>query len=376
MNFSRRGVLKACATIVAGLALSLAAHAADPVKIGAVLCTSGPFANLGLDEMRGAQLAVEHINAAGGVDGRQLELIVEDDQSRADLGVVRANKLVDQDKVSAMIACYGAGAVAYADMLRKNEVPLFGIIGSAALTQLGNPYVFRTGLGDPTVIESMTSLLQRLGKKRVAVIYQGDTYGKGAADLVAKAAKAKGYEVVADESFPIQANLDLTPQLTRIRSKNPDAIVVWAGTTPDIVALKNMQQLGMKVPVFGGPTMAAPSLLLAAGTAADGVYVPDTLNHGTPDPAQTKFLDDFKKKFNVAPSTSFAMMGYDTIQVVAAAAKGADGHGAKIKANGEKLTNVQGMMGSYSYTPENREGITPASVKWYTISGGKFNRVP
>lgn len=376
MNFSKRGIFKACATVVAALALSLAAHAADPVKIGAVLCTSGPFANLGLDEMRGAQLAVEHINAAGGVDGRQLELIVEDDQSRADLGVVRANKLVDQDKVSAMIACYGAGAVAYADMLRKNEVPLFGIIGSAALTQLGNPYVFRTGLGDPTVIESMTSLLQRLGKKRVAVIYQGDTYGKGAADLVAKAAKARGYEVVADESFPIQANLDLTPQLTRIRSKNPDAIVVWAGTTPDIVALKNMQQLGMKVPVFGGPTMAAPSLLSAAGTAADGVYVPDTLNHGSPDAAQTKFLDDFKKKFNLAPSTSFAMMGYDTIQVVAAAAKGANGQGAKIKANGEKLTNVQGMMGSYSYTPENREGITPASVKWYTISGGKFNRVP
>ena len=69
MKFSKRGVLKACATTVAGLALSLAAHAADPVKIGAVLCTSGPFANLGLDEMRGAQLAVEHINAVAIVAG-------------------------------------------------------------------------------------------------------------------------------------------------------------------------------------------------------------------------------------------------------------------------------------------------------------------
>lgn len=365
--------LHCCAALVAGLALSTAVHAQQPIKIGAVLCSSGPFANLGIDQMRGAQMAEEAINAAGGVDGRKIQVVFEDDQGRADLSVLRANKLVDQDKVSALIACYGAGAVGYADMLKKNEVPLFGMIGSAALTQLGNPYIFRTGLGDPTVLEGLTDLLRKSGRKRVALIYQGDTYGKGAADIVKKAAAAKGFEVVADEAFPIQSNLDLTPQLTRIRGRNPDAIIIWAGTQPDIVALKNMQQLGMKVQVYGGPTMAAPSLLTAAGDAANGVIVPDLVNRAVPDPDQTRFSESFRKKFGTDPSTSFAMTSFDSVNLIAEAMKGTNGEGPKIKANAEKLANHKALSGHYSFSATNREGLGTDSIKWYVVKAGKFS---
>ena len=214
-----------------------------------------------------------------------------------------------------MIACYGAGAVSYADLLKKAEVPLFGMIGSAAITQLGNPYIFRTALGDPTELEGITDLIRKRGKKRVALIHQGDTMGVGAADVVIKAAAAKGYEIVADESFSVQANLDLSPQMTRIRSKNPDAIVLWAGAPQSIVALKSMQLLGMKTQeVYGTPQMTSASVLAAAADSADGtIIVPDVINHVNPDPAHVKFAAAFRKEFGAPPTTSFAMAGHDSI---------------------------------------------------------------
>src|SRR5260221_332566 len=170
-------VLRDATLLSAALAMGAAAHAQQPFKIGAILCSSGPFAAVGVDELRVAQLAEKAINAAGGVDGRKIQLIAEDDQGRADLSVIRANKLLNQDKVSAIIACYGAGATAYSDALRKAEVPLYGMISSASITQLGNPYIFRTALGDPNVIAGLTEMLQKQGKKRVARLYQRDTAG-------------------------------------------------------------------------------------------------------------------------------------------------------------------------------------------------------
>lgn len=356
------------------LALSPAVDAQEPYKIGGVLCTSGPFAAVGIDEMRGAQLAVKNINAAGGVNGRKLELIAEDDQGRADLSVIRANKLVSQDKVSAIIACYGAGAVAYAEMLQKAEVPLFGIIGSAALTQLDNPYIFRSALGDPTILEGITDLIRKRGKKRVALIHQSDTMGVGAAAVVIKAASAKGYEIVADEGFAVQANLDLTPQMTRIRAKNPEALVLWAGAPQSIVTLKSMQLLGMKgVEVYGTPQMTSPSVVAAAADSEDGtVIIPDVINHANPESEHANFAAAFKTEYGVPPTTSFAMAGHDSILLIAEALKNTNGEGAKIKANAEKITNFKGLMGTYSYSPTHREGLTASSIKFHAVRGGKL----
>jgi branched-chain amino acid transport system substrate-binding protein len=362
------------ALAVAGIVCSIGVEAqTGPLKIGAVLCSSGPFANIGIDEMRGAQLAEEAINAAGGVNGRKIQILFEDDQGKVDLSVLRANKLVEQEKVSAMIACYGAGAVAYSEMLKKAEVPLFAMIGSAALTQTNNPYVFRTFLGDPTVVEGLTDVLRKNGRKRVALLYQNDTYGRGAT-YVTRDAKAKGFEIVADEAFPIQGSVDLTPNLTRVRAANPDALVIWAGTTLDILAMKNMQQLGLKVQVYGGPTMASPTVL--AVDAAEGAIVPDAINRSMPSPEQARFTDDFQKKFGSKPSTSFAMSSYDSVSIIAEAAKGTNGSGAAIKANAEKISVFKGLLGRYVFTADKKEGLTVDSIKWHVMKGGQFTPMP
>ena len=363
------------AALVAGGLSGGAAVAQQTYKVGGVLCSSGPFASVGLDELRGAQLAVKAINAAGGVDGRKIEFIAEDDQGRADLSVIRANKLIDQDKVSAMIACFGAGATAYAENLRKAKVPLFGIIGSASITQLNNPYIFRALLGDPTVMVGMADTLKKMGKKRVGIIYQGDTYGKGGATLLASFAKKNGYEMVSDESFPVQANLDLTPQLTRMRSTNPDAVVIWAGAPQTIVALKNMQQLGFKAQIYGGVPLTTKTVLNAAGDAAEGAIAPDAVDQSQPVPEHLAFAVNFRKEFGSDPIGTYSMAGWDSIHIIAAALKGSGGSGEKVMQNGEKITKLKGLMGEYSYTKTNREGLTPESIKWHVVKGGKLEQL-
>ena len=359
----------------ASLAVAAGAQAQQaPFKIGGVLCTSGPFAAVGIDEMRGAQLAVKQINAAGGVDGRKLELIVEDDQGRTDLSVIRANKLLSQDNVSAMIACYGAGAVAYSGTLQKAKVPLFGIIGSAALTQLGNPYIFRTALGDPTIMEGIMDIMQKRGRKRVAIVHQSDTMGTGAAQALAAGAKKHGFDIVAAESFAVQSDLDLTAQITRIRAQNPDAVVIWAGSPQSIAALKALQLLGMtEMQVYGAPAMTASSVIEVAAKSAEGsVVLPDVISRGTPIPEQAAFAEEFKKEFGAPPNTSYAMAGRDSIGLIAQALKGTGGNGAKVMANGQKITNYKGLMGTYTYTATNREGLTASSIRWQTVRGGKL----
>ncbi len=363
------------AALVAGGLSASAAYAQQTYKIGGVLCSSGPFASVGIDELRGAQLATKAINAAGGVDGRKIEFIAEDDQGRADLSVIRANKLIDQDKVSAMIACFGAGATAYSENLRKGKVPLFGIIASSSITQLNNPYIFRALLGDPNIMVGLSDLLKKMGKKRVGVIYQGDTYGKGGATLLAQNAKSHGYEVVSDESFPVQANLDLTPQLTRMRSTNPDAVVIWAGAPQTIVAVKNMQQLGFKTQIYGGVPLTTKTVLNATGDAAEGAIAPDAVDQSQPVPEHLAFAVNFRKEFGSDPIGTYSMAAWDAIHLIAAALKGSGGSGEKVMQNGEKITKFKGLMGEYTYTKANREGLTPDSIKWHVVKGGKLEQL-
>lgn len=360
------------ALLAGALALSISAHAQAPYKIGAVLCSSGPFASVGLEEWNGAQLAEQEINAAGGVDGRKIQVIHEDDQGRADLSVTRANKLIDQDKVSAMIACFGAGATAYAGSLQKNKVPLFAMIASASITGLNNPYIFRALMGDPTVVVSLAELLKKQGKKRVSIVYQGDTYGTGAMQVLKDSAKKNGFEVVAAESFPVQANLDLTPQLTRVRSANPDAVVIWAGVPQTIVALKNMQQLGFKAQIYGGVPMSTAQVPAAAGDAVEGAITPDAIDRTQPNPAHLAYNVKYRKLFGKDPANTYGMAAYDAVKLIAEALKGSNGDGAKVMANGEKIRNYQGLMGTYSYSRKEREGLGSSSVVWHQYKGGKL----
>lgn len=305
------------AALVAGGLTGGTAWAQQPYKIGAVLCSSGPFASVGIEEWNGAQLAEQDINEAGGVDGRKIQVIHEDDQGRADLSVIRANKLMEQDKVSAMIACFGAGATAYASSLQKNKVPLFAMIASASITQLNNPYIFRALLGDPTMVVGLSELLKKQGKKRVSIVYQGDTYGTGAMQILKDNAKKNGFELVAAESFPVQANLDLTPQLTRVRAANPDAMVIWAGVPQTIVALKNAQQLGLKTQIYGGVPMSTGQVLAAAGDAVEGAIAPDAIDRTQPNPAHLAYNVKYRKRFGKDPANTYGMAAYDAVKLIA-----------------------------------------------------------
>ncbi|MER2534463.1 MAG: ABC transporter substrate-binding protein [Rhizobiaceae bacterium] len=368
LTVSRRWLMPAAGAMI--LAASFQAAAQEPFKIGAVFNISGPFAALGTEQSRGAEMAVAEINRVGGVDGRQLELLLEDDQSKPDIGVPRATKLINQDKVSALVSAYINSILAFAKIAEKAKVPVFAISNSAGLTQTGNDYIFRASIGDPIVLKEMLQLLRNSGKTKIAVLYQGDAYGGGAFSLIK--GDLTGLDLVAAESFPVQASLDLTPQLTRIRSKSPDAIILWCAPSQAITALKNAQQLEINTPIFGSVAIASQNVVTGAGSAADGVVVPDVLDRQNPSPALAAFLEKYKERYGAYPSTPYSVYAWDAIQVVAAALKDSGGKSEIVKQNAEKLQDVEGLTGRFRYSPENREGLSAKSIRWVTVKDGKF----
>ena len=153
---------------------------------------------------------------------------------------------------------------------------------------------------------------------------------------------------------------------------NPDAVVVWAGVPQTIVALKNMQQLGLKTQIYGGVPMSTGQVPAAAGDAVEGAITPDAIDRTQPNPAHLAYNVKYRKLFGKDPANTYGMAAYDAVKLIAEALKGSNGDGAKVMANGEKIRNYQGLMGNYSYSRKEREGLGSSSVVWHQYKGGKL----
>ena len=250
--------------------------AAEPYKIGAVFSVTGPTSFLGEPEKKTAEMIAEEVNKQGGINGHPLELIVVDDESDATKCNIAVKKLLKQSEVPVIIGPSGSGqSLAVVGVAEEAQVPL---ISCAASYKIVTPiesrkWVFKVAGSDSHVVGKLYDHMKSKGIKKIAVMSASDGFGGSGREELLRLAGENGLEVVADERYNPQ-DTDLSAQLTKIRSAQPQAIVNWSTGPTQILAVKNWRDLGMSsIPLYQSHGFGSRKNLQLAGEAAEGVLL-------------------------------------------------------------------------------------------------------
>ncbi len=355
----------------------------EPIKIGAIVSLTGSYAGLGAGEKAALEMEVKKINDAGGINGRPVQLVLEDDGTDAAKAAAAATKLIEQDKVVALIGATGTGqSVALRSEVDRAAIPDVSMAGGTAVVKPLDPLVFQTPWNNSIVVPYELAYMQKQGIKKIALIGDSGGFGKdGIASFKANAPKY-GMTVVAEQSFNI-GDTDMSAQLTKIKAANPGAIVlVSAGKEAAIVA-KNKQTLGIAAPLYGTHGNARQQFITGAGSAAEGfkfaagkILLPQAYGQGTePYTVAQDFITRFKAATGNNPDT-FAGHAYDAINIIAAAAKNVQGDltPAALRDQIEKTAGLVGIGGTFTYSPSDHSGLTAKDLVMYEIKDGKWQQ--
>jgi len=354
---------------------------AQEIKIGGLLETSGFIASLGQPGLDGAQLAVDQVNAAGGINGRKVALVNVNSESDNTKTVSGAKRLLEQDQVVAIIGPMSSGsAFAVADTVERAKIPMIANGASRGIVQPpeNRKFMFLAPLTDVVVQSVMFKDMQAKGIKRIAILNSDVAFGTSGRDSLEKAAGQYGITIVAKETFG-NADTDMTPQLTKIRATDAEATVLWATGPGLAISAKNHRALGIKTPLYLAHSANDFNFLRLAGDAANGVllpsskiYVTDSLPAGDPQkPVVERFVREYEKKYGKPPAT-FAGNGYDAAMMIMDAIRKVGTDPAKLRDAIEATKDYVGVTAVYAYSPADHYGTKPESVVMLTVKDGKF----
>ncbi len=351
------------------------AQSKEPVTIGAIEILTGPNNRYGVAIKNGFDLALAEVNKAGGVlGGRPLEIAYEDSAGNKEQAINGARQLIGAKKVPLILGptlsneMFAAGPVA-----NGRKIPIVGTSTTAnGITAIG-PYVFRTAMPEADVIPvTLKTAKEKLGLKKVAVMYgNDDAFTKSAYDVMKAALEKLGIETLTTETFGSK-DTDFSAQLTKIKSLNPDAIVVSALVEAGSGILLAKKALGFpeSVRVIGGNGFNSPKLWDIAGDASNGTLVGSPWFIGKKDPANEAFVAAYKAKYGDNPD-QFAAQAYDTLKLVAKAINTAGAADPEKIKDALAKTSVEGVMGKLSFNEE-RSPADTSGVVVLEMRGGKF----
>jgi branched-chain amino acid transport system substrate-binding protein len=306
---------------VALLAAAGLAHAAD-IKIGVAEALTGGAAQYGQSIRNGFQLAADQINAAGGVNGNKLVLVVEDEQGKKEEAINAFKKLIFQDKVLMLFGPTLSNSAQAADPIAQGaKTVVFGTSNTAdGITSIGN-YVFRNSVTEADVLPvTIAAAVKKAGIKKVAVLYgNDDVFTKSGYDNFKKALEAQKIAVTTTETFA-KGDVDFKAQLTKIKATNPDAIVLSALLAEGAPIMVQARQLGLNVPVIGGNGMNSVKVFDLAKGASDDLWIGSPWSIEYASKENTAFIAAYKQKFNNPPD-QFAAQSYDAMNIAVQALK-------------------------------------------------------
>jgi branched-chain amino acid transport system substrate-binding protein len=333
---------------------SSAGGATGEIVIGEYGSLTGGQATFGQSTHNGIIMAVDEINAAGGVNGRKLRVITEDDQSKAEEAANAVTKLISQNNVIAVLGeVASSSSLAAAPICQANKVPMITPSSTnERVTQVGD-YIFRMCFIDPYQGEAMANYLARqLNLKRAAVLIDVKSdYSTGLAANFEKTFVANGGQVVGRQSYA-QGDSDFRSQLTAIKATNPEVIFV-PGYYNDIgqIAIQ-ARDLGMQQPLAGGDGWESPKLIEIGGKALEGSFYSNHYHVDDPSPAVRDFVQKYQQRFGVKPD-SLAALGYDSARVLADAIRRAGTtESAKLRDAIAATKGYQGVTGTVNLGPD------------------------
>jgi branched-chain amino acid transport system substrate-binding protein len=384
MQINRRTILSAVPALATSLFLVASAQAQEPIKIGTILSVTGPAAFLGQDMKDGAQLAVDEINAAGGINGRKIDWTFYDAQSETQRAIGFARRLLNNDKVDFIV---GGGsmsgiALAMSPLAEAAKVPFMSTEGAAGIVSpvAERQWAFKSTVDDYLVLHRLADYLDKKGIKKIALLADTSGFGQSATEQMKIVAGERKLDVVYESFGP--SDTDMVPQLTRIRDSGAKAIICWTVTPAGVVFLKQAQQLGLDestqlVHGYGfvsGRYMdlagsAANKLLLLSQKFVVGDQLPDS------DPVKPKIItltQSFQKKFNRVPN-QFVAQTYDAVYLAKdALAKGGNDR-EKVRAALENTKDYSTASGIFTFSKESHSGLSKDSIVLVNWANGRFN---
>jgi len=354
-------------------------------KIGAVLAVTGFNAPLGLPEKQTLEMVQAQINAAGGIQGHPLEIVIYDTESDATKALTLTKKLLEQDKVLAVIGSTASGeTMAIIPTMTQAQTPLISL---AAADEIVVPvaeryWIFKTPQPNSMVAGRLYDYVKQQGTTKVATFTASGGFGVLGKKALETVAAEKGITIVAAESFG-DTDTDMTPQLTRLRSTGAQAIIVW-GTNPGPALIsKQAKGLGITIPIYNSHGIADPTFIDLAGDAANGVIFPagkltvplDNLAATDPQKAVlAKFQADFQAKYGKAPNT-YAGHAWDAVMMIAKALEKSGADKAKLRDEIEKTTNFAGTSGVFTMSAQDHVGLKADCLALIKIVNGKWEPI-
>lgn len=372
--------LLAVAALLIGIALSSPVQAAD-IVIGGLFSITGPQSYLGEPERNTLEMVVEEINAKGGIKGNKVKAVIYDDEGDANKARLNATKLIDKDKVVAIIGpSLTPTSMAIIPITQAAKLPLISCAAGISITSPAQerPFVFKTAQTDQLAVSRIYQYLAKHNIKKVAIITVSSSFGVSGKEQLLNQAPKAGIEVVAQEVFGEKDN-DMTPQLTKIRTTPAQAVICWGtGPAPAIVA-KNMKQLGLTIPLIQSHGAASRKFIEYAGDAAEGIILPagkiaiyQDLPDTDPQKAVIKnYVEKYQAKFN-KPVSGFGGYAYDAFNLLLQAVTKVGTDGTKIVQELQNIKNFPGVSGVFNLSPEDHNGLGPDAFVMVKIDKGNW----
>ncbi len=357
--------------LLALAALAVAGRAQDTIKVGEYASLTGKEAGFGQTSHHGVVLAIEEINAAGGVLGKKLELAYEDNQTKPGESATAAKKLISRDKVIALIGeVSSTRSLEAAPIAQAAHVPMIAPAATnPKVTQTGN-YIFRVCFIDPfqgTVMAKFAK--EEVHAKRVAVMSSvSNAYSLGLAKFFKETFIAGGGEIATEKNFS-EGDKDFRAQLTAVKAAGVDAVFVPGYYTECALIVRQARDLGITVPFLGGDGWEDEQLLGIGGEALNGCFYSTHFSAENTDPAVAKFVTKYKSRWNAEVPGAFSALGYDAIYVLADAIKRAGTtESAKLR---DALAATKGIAGPSGITTLDKDRNASKAATIFALKGGK-----
>lgn len=361
-------------------------YGAEPIKIAGIFALTGRAAHIGTSQRDAVIIAIDEVNAQGGINGRPLEMVMADTESNPTKAVMALKKVLQSEDVVAIIGPTLTGTgMAMRGFVEKEKIPTFmhsgGDVILMAPLDKKNPkslpkWTFKSPYKAADAMGKICQYMQAKGIKKIGFLYSNEGFGKDGLRNVMVQAPKYGVELAAKESFEPK-DVDMTAQLTRINAKGVDGIIAWTvGPAMGIIA-KNVKQLGIKAPLFECHGAGDPIFWKVAGEAGEGVMMPSTkivVADQLPDGDIQKkkiqaYVKAYREKFKHEPGTMVAY-GADAAFIVVDAIKKAGADRAKIRDAIENTKGYVGISGVYNISAGDHNGLSMDDIVMIQATGG------
>jgi branched-chain amino acid transport system substrate-binding protein len=344
-----------CAAALASFVFN--AQAADPIKIGLMAESTGPNAEAGVYQINGARMALEEINKAGGVLGRQLELRIEDNQSSNPGSILAVSKLTSGGDITALIGSVRSTQIqAISPTVQKVGLPM--VVGGTdvGLTHSGNPWIFRARPNDSYSAKVIGDYgFNTLKLKKWAVVHATDAFGNGGKNNLVEVLKGYGVTPVTVQGFTSNSQ-DFTPIVLAIKQSGADVLATYFTNSPDVgIFAKQLRQLGVNIAWVGSPSISTDTAMKLAGDALYNTYsIADFAVDSSPEAAS--YAKRYRDKYKTEPDL-YSAWAYDAVQVLATGIR--DAKSTKPDDIRKALLNIKGykgIEGTYTFD-KNGDGL-------------------